>query len=62
MAVFAVGVALLTGANAIAANSVTIASVEPGAVDRGGDPALNVTVDGPPAELRVVVVAPAASG
>ncbi|MFB6191902.1 MAG: hypothetical protein ABEI11_01110 [Haloarculaceae archaeon] len=45
------------GANLAAANSAAVATVEPG-TESVADPALNVTVAGPAAELRVTAVAP----
>lgn len=55
-----VAVAVLVGVASlhVAASSVAVSAVEPGE-DRFGDPALNVTLDGEPAELRLRVTSPA---
>lgn len=58
LAAVVVALALAGGVNALAATGASVASVEPGAVEYGSEPALNVTVAGPAAELRVVAVAP----
>lgn len=63
--VIATGLALLVvaavviaaGANFAAANAAAVTAAEP-ALDRHEQPALNVTLDGAPAELRLVVTAP----
>jgi len=54
--VVVLGGALAVGVNHAAASSATVTAVEPGTLDH--DRALNVTVEGAPAELRVAVVAP----
>lgn len=49
--------AVVFGANLAAAGSVSVTATEPG-IERVQDPALNVTVAGGPAEVRVTAVAP----
>lgn len=62
-AVFGVGLAVVlvaavvAGVNLAAASSTAIATVEPGEKPVG-DPVLNVSVEGPPTELRVTAIAP----
>jgi hypothetical protein len=55
--VFVVGLALVAGVNFAAASSATVTSMEAGLAPVS-DPALNVTVEGASAEMRVTVVGP----
>lgn len=55
--VLLVGVVLLGGANHVAASSARVATLEPGVTEHRY-PALEATIDGGPAELRVTAEAP----